>query len=177
MGMGHHEALLNFLIKRLVPSYVKVGAGAINSYETAILGSGVDTWSDGESTTKFQWQKGVIMCDVGELLGTSLTLALYDDDAQLTNANGAANANLVFTLAPITEAGLYVAEFSFGKVFASTLARVVANADANRIQRYLSLRATAAGNGATFSAHLILWGNLGGFPVNGTVLAKTWASS
>jgi hypothetical protein len=176
MALGHHEALKNMLICQLIPA-AEITSDTVNSYETAQLGAGVDTWQDGEGATKYQWQKGVIVIDVGSMAASSITCGLYDDNNALTNANGDTNANKLFDLTAITEPGLYVAEFPMSKVFGESLARVVANSDAATVQRYLSLRAVVAGGAAVFSAILILWGNLGGFPVNGTELTKTWVSS
>lgn len=177
MALGHHEALKNMLIRQLIPAQTVTSGNTLNSYQTAALGEGVDQWQDGSEETKYQWQKGIVVIDVGALTAGTLTCSLRDDDAELTNANGDTNSNLLFTLTAISEVGLYMAEFPLFKVFPETYARVVANANANTVQRYLSLRAVAAGGNATFSALLILWGNLGGFPVNATVLDKTWVSS
>lgn len=174
MGLGHHEHLNQVLVKSLIPAVSSSGE-TLNTYNTAQGGASVDTWADGSSTTKFQWQKGIIVINAGTV-GTSITCSLYDSDVALTNANGDAQAQKALELTAISEAGIYTAEFSFGHVFASTLARVTTDEDAVRIQRYLSLRAVTVGS-CVFSADLILCGNLGGFTTQDNELTVTYVSA
>jgi hypothetical protein len=177
MGMdGRHELLSGLSIRRLIPANTLTAGSTINSYNTAQLGASIDSWLD-SSSSFIKPTKGVIVADVSGLTAGTLTLSLRDDDAALTNSNGDANSNAAFSLAAISAAGLYMAEFDFGHVFDESYARVVTSSNAAVIQRYISLRAVAAGGNATFSAILILGKLYRGFPANATELAITWVSA
>jgi hypothetical protein len=177
MGMdGRHELLSGLAIKQLIPANTLTTGNTVNSYNTAQLGGSVDSWLDSDSVL-IKPVKGLIIIDVASLTAGTLTISLRDDNAALTNANGDANSNAAFSLTAIDEAGLYLAEFNFDHVFPETYARVVTHADAAVLQRYLSLRAVAAGGTAVFSAVLVLGQLQRGFPANETVLTPTWVSA
>jgi hypothetical protein len=169
------------LVYRALPQQTLTSATA-DSYDNSPVGIGgsIDSWSsDGDPDSpvvdKYRFSQGMIIVDVLSMTGTSLTVSLRDDNAALTAANGDANSVLAFTATAITEAGTYVIPFRFSHVFQPGDEGRGATAEVQEsIQRYLSVRATAAGGNAVFVAMLLLGGNLGDFPTQGNELAVTW---
>ena len=134
MGMDRHELLSDLLVREAIrPQSLN---GTTNTYNTANGGASIDTWHDGSAVDMHRFKKGVLVMYVGAMTGSSVTFSLRDDGAALTNANGDANSNEVFSVAAITAAGLYVAEWTFGHVFASTTTRATAETNGIHILRF-----------------------------------------
>lgn len=174
MALQRHELLSDLLVHQAIrPQSLN---GTTNTYNTANGGASIDSWSDGSSADMFRFEKGLLIMNVATVGGTNVVFSLRDDGSALTNANGDANSNEVFSCAAITAAGIYVAEFNFDHVFASTYSRVTGDSNAIHIQRYLSVRAVTTGGATLVSACLVLGKNLRGFPTNSTSTI-TWVSS
>lgn len=181
MGLDRHQLLSDLLIwPAIQPCTVSDGA-AINTYDVSPQkATSVDSWSDGTTADKYRFRKGLLVIQVASCGSDEdgLVPALYDDDAAMTSASHA-GATLAITFGTITAAGLYVAEFDLARVFAAAGARVVADATAEIIRRYLNVRlSNDTGSNAVVAASLILGKNLGGFPdyVAGQELSVTYAS-
>lgn len=175
-AFAHSEWIsANWPKRAIVPNTLTAGS-TINTYSASPQpAASIDAWDAGALYP----QGAVVLIDVASVSGTgTLTVSLRDCKTALTSANGDANSVLAATLATISAAGLYYAEFPFSHVFASTLARVVADSDYASVMRYHSLRAVAASADFVFSAMLIYFNNLKGFPSSdATLKAVTWAAT
>lgn len=170
-----------FLVYRALPQQTLTSATA-DSYDNAPVGIGgsIDSWSSDADTAspvvdKYRFGQGMIIVDVYSMTATSLTISLRDDDSALTAANGDANSVLAFTATAITAAGTYTIPFRFSHVFQpGDEGRGESSTNQEQIQRYLSVRAVAAGGNAVFWAGLLLGDNLGDFPTQANELSVTW---
>lgn len=170
------ELLSALWIKRaLVPCTIS-GGDTIDTYDASPQpAGGVDTWDGGA----LRFRNLLIVADVASFSEAgSLALTLRDSSAAITTANGAASTAQAFALTSITAAGLYVAEVRLTHVFPAASARVVADAGACEIERYISLRAAATTANIVMSAWFVFGNNLNNFPVqDATRLSVTWSDS
>lgn len=172
-GFAHSELLSGLWIKRgIVPNTLTAGS-TINTYSASPQpAAGIDSWDAG----KLLFHNALIIVDVASVSTTgTLTVTLRDSQAAITTGNGDASTSLAATLATISAAGIYVAELQLSHVYATTTARVVADADYEEVMRYHSLRAVAASADFVFNAIIVYGNNLRDFPVqDATSLAVTW---
>ena len=175
-AFARKEMLSALWVKQgLVPNTLSDGS-TVNTYSASPQpAAGIDSWGSGA----LSFENLLVVIDVASVSGTgTLTVSLRDSKTALTTANGDANSVLVATLADITEAGLYVADFRFTHVFPSTATTRRADDDFESVMRYHSLRAVADGCNFTFGAICIYGNNTKGFPTqDATSLAITWTTS
>lgn len=171
-----HSQLTSLLWPKvgIAPNTLTAG-NTVNTYSVSPQpAAGIDSWDGGNTL----YNNMLLVINVASATAGTLTVTLRDDDAAITTANGDANTTLVATLATITAAGLYYAEFRFTHVFAATTTRVVASADNQVVRRYHSIRAVAAGGDYVFDALCIYGFNSRNFPVqDATAKAITWATT
>lgn len=171
-----HAQLTSILWPQIGIAANTLTAGStINTYSASPQpAAGIDAWDAGGVL----FNNMLLLVQVTSITAGTLTVSLRDSGSAITTANGDASTSLVASLAAISAAGLYYAEFQFSHIFGDTLARVVADADNIAVRRYFSVRAVAAGGNALFNALCIYGFNARDYPVqDATELAITWAAA
>lgn len=174
-GLSHSQ-LVSMLwpVSAINPNTLTTG-NTVNTYSASPQpAAGIDTWMAGGTL----FRNLLLVIQVASINSGTLTVTLRDAEDAITTANGDASTYLVATLAAISAAGTYYAEFIFEHVFPATLTRVVADADNLTVRRYHSVRAVAAGGTAVFSILALYGMNSRDYPVQtATPLDITWVAA
>jgi hypothetical protein len=175
MGLDHSELLSGLWLKEAIAPNTLTSGSTVNSYSASPQpAAGVDSWDSGT----LLFEKLLVVIQVSAVTAGTLTVTLRDCQSAITTANGDSVTQLAATLTAISAIGLYHAEINLRKVFSTDATRYTNDADYQFFQRYLSLRAVAAGGNFTFSSLFVFGKNLRSFPSqDSTVLSITWPTS
>lgn len=174
-GFTHSQlASLLWPVIGIAPNTLTAG-NTVNTYSASPQpAAGIDTWQGGGTL----FRNLLVVVDVASITAGTLGISLRDSASAITTANGDASTEQIASLANISAAGLYYAEFIFEHVFPDASPRAVLDDDNITVRRYHSLRGVATGGNATFSALCIYGFNSRNYPTqSATSLAITWSDS